>query len=119
MNSYTLKRHKCCDCGASEGELHELGCDFERCPCCGHQLISCDCFDDLLKLDHPPGTVIDRHYLTKKQWRLWERFLSDKGRVPFIEYPTICAKCGVLWPELFMVPNEEWNRYVEIQERDK
>ena len=115
------ERQKCGACGVSEGELHELGCDQERCPCCGNQLIGCDCFDHLLKLDHPPGTVWCKHplTLTKKQWQKWERLLSDKGRVPFIEYPTICAKCGVLWPELFMVPDEEWNRHVEIKERDK
>ncbi len=118
---HTLKQHKCCDCGASEGELHELGCDFERCPCCRGQLTSCDCFDELLKLDHLPGTVWpkDPLTLTKKQWQKWVRFLTDNGRVPFVLYPNVCARCGVLWPELFMVPDEEWNRYVEIQERDK
>lgn len=37
-------RGNCHDCGAAPGELHELGCDTERCPRCGMQLISCSCF---------------------------------------------------------------------------
>jgi hypothetical protein len=37
---------KCHDCGAKEGEYHVIGCDVERCPKCGMQLISCDCLGD-------------------------------------------------------------------------
>ncbi len=33
----------CHDCGAMPGEMHTYGCDVERCPDCGHQLISCSC----------------------------------------------------------------------------
>lgn len=33
----------CDDCGAMPKEYHDLGCDGERCPVCGGQLISCDC----------------------------------------------------------------------------
>jgi hypothetical protein len=105
-----VKRHQCGDCGVSEGELHELGCDMERCPFCGHQLISCDCCCNLLKVDHE---------LTEEQEEQWKRLLIDKGRVRFVVYPNMCARCGVLWPEMFEVPDEEWNQYVEIQQRHK
>lgn len=33
----------CGDCGVKVGELHKKGCDIERCPKCGHQLITCGC----------------------------------------------------------------------------
>ena len=54
-----------------------------------------------------------------EQRKQWERTLNDKGRVPFIIYPNMCAKCGKLWPEMFSVPDKEWERYVEKGERDK
>lgn len=34
---------RCGDCGAKPGHIHHFGCDLERCPKCGGQLISCDC----------------------------------------------------------------------------
>jgi hypothetical protein len=84
----------CGDCGAKEGTLHREGCDMERCTICGEQLITCNCsLDDYSKIDY--------------------------RRVPYIEYPNICAKCGKLWPNMFMVPNEEWKHYIEPEMRDK
>src|SRR5262249_36474704 len=72
---------------------------------CGHQLISCDCVYEELG--------IESDVVTKEQDREWERLLHEKGRIPFIVYPNLCAKCGVLWPEMFHVPDAEWQRYVE------
>lgn len=34
---------RCHDCGAKKGFYHHPGCDMERCPRCGGQIISCDC----------------------------------------------------------------------------
>lgn len=31
----------CHDCKAPHGTYHHFGCDVERCPKCGHQLLSC------------------------------------------------------------------------------
>lgn len=34
--------HNCHDCNTPLGGIHHSGCDMERCPICGGQLISCD-----------------------------------------------------------------------------
>jgi hypothetical protein len=103
MRRFSLKRQKCHDCPALEGEYHEPGCDVEGCPFCGDQLISCDCCFKMLNVDRPPGTRVYEFGLTRKQQMQWERMLNDKGRVLFILYPNMCAKCGKLWPEMFSV----------------
>jgi hypothetical protein len=48
----------------------------------------------------------------------WEEALNRKGRVPYIEYPNVCAKCGARWPEFFRVPDPEWDRYIQIDMRN-
>lgn len=37
---------RCHDCACPNGGFHHPGCDMERCPRCGGQLISCGCLDD-------------------------------------------------------------------------
>ena len=87
-----MKREVCGDCGVKEGQLHIPGCDMECCASCGGQSI--------WRGNCPSST-------------------SMKERVPFILYPNLCAKCGTLWPEMFMVPDEEWERYIEPRMRGK
>ena len=36
---------RCPDCNALFGHYHHPGCDQERCPVCGGQLILCGCID--------------------------------------------------------------------------
>lgn len=43
-NKYILNS-RCSDCGATIGMYHMLNCDQERCPICGLQLLSCDCWE--------------------------------------------------------------------------
>jgi hypothetical protein len=94
-----IKAITCGDCGVKEGELHILGCDQETCPFCGGQLLCC-----LQSLGCKRGLRED-----------WER---SQKRIPFILYPNLCAKCGTLWPEIFLVPDAEWDRYIEPQMRE-
>jgi hypothetical protein len=118
----------CHDCGVKEGQVHGYGCDMEQCPFCGTQLISCDCCYFLLGLydksrygsdtNHLPPTIYEGGLPGELEDR-WFGILGARGRVPYIRYPNICARCGCLWPELFMVPDEEWTRYVQMSERGK
>src|SRR5262249_55224737 len=41
MHKFSTTLTKCHDCGARPGEYHRLGCDVERCPRCGFQLLTC------------------------------------------------------------------------------
>jgi hypothetical protein len=42
----TGKYKRCHDCNVLDGGYHHPGCDMERCPRCGGQLISCGCLDE-------------------------------------------------------------------------
>lgn len=127
----------CHDCGAKEGEIHQRGCDMEICPFCGGQLITCSCSYIKLGFDykepiwdhatksfspesHPTNGLPKKIYengLPEDLQEKWEKILKEKGRVPYIQYPNLCQKCGMLWPEMFNVPTEEWEKYVMKRER--
>ncbi len=109
----------CHDCGRQEGELHERACAGERCPFCGGQLISCDCVYKILRIDCTPDTWAYENGFTENQSEAWEATLALKGRVPYILFPNLCAYCGKMWPEMFHVSEEEWQRYIPIKARCK
>jgi len=101
----------CRDCGVREGELHEPGCDTERCPFCGTQLICCPCWNEKLGLDKDA-------VLSDDQEDRFSEMLDAKGRVPYIRYPCLCRRCGAVNPKFFKVTYEEWAKYVQIDERE-
>lgn len=37
----------CFDCAVLPGQLHVPGCELERCPVCGRQVVKCGCLDGL------------------------------------------------------------------------
>lgn len=81
-----MEKIKCHDCGVVEGQLHKSGCDMERCPKCGEQLISCSCTNE---------EVEEIGY-----------------RIPYVQIPVLCMSCGRTYPNFFNVPDEEWKKYV-------
>jgi len=90
------KSRPCADCGVEEGQLHQLGCGVEVCPICGNQFIGCEHYDQLI---------------------IGELKLSYG--MPYLSVPNMCALCGEQWPEIFSVPDEEWDKYVipELQNK--
>jgi ferredoxin len=55
--------------------------------------------------------------LPEEQEKAWMGLLKEV-RVPWIDYPNICIKCGKLWPDLFSVPDDEWKRYIQKSEQN-
>ena len=102
----------CHDCGAVEGQYHHFGCDMERCPFCGRQLISCHCCYELLGVDVSEGTWTYEHGLTDEQEEKFLEMCEEKGRVPWVQVPVLCALCGEVFPQMFSSPDDEWKKFV-------
>jgi len=73
---------RCCgDCGVAPGALHVRGCDVERCPFCGRQLIGCDCA-------RTRAGCAEGVELTDAEYAVWEADLEKAGRLPWTgEFP--------------------------------
>lgn len=124
MTEQREKDH-CGDCGVKEGEFHKPGCGMERCPFCHGQLISCDCIYDMLGMRdnhrYPttsglPPEIYGGGPSDEMQER-FDKLLEEQGLIPFIRWPNLCSKCGELWPAMFMVPDGEWEHYIQEDKR--
>lgn len=114
----------CPGCGVEEGKFHEWCCDFEHCPTCGGQLSTCGCkyrcfgYDpDRSKPFHNLPKPVYENGLPPQKLAMYQKFVTKNGRVPFIRWPTFCARCGKLSPRMFMVPDKVWDKYVEVNHR--
>jgi len=111
----------CHDCGVKEGQYHEPGCDCEICPICGGQLISCNCcYEKLGLIDKKKngskydGLTKEVYYngLNDEQEKQWDQILKKKGLIPYVEIPNLCRLCGAVYPEMFLVSDRSWKKYV-------
>lgn len=79
---------RCHDCGIARGGNHHPGCDMEKCPRCGGQLISCGCLDEDNE-NLPEGQVDPQDHLDGEAVT---RYLFKHG---FIEdHCTLCGNTG-------------------------
>lgn len=70
--------NKCHDCGASPGELHQHGCDTERCPVCGGQAIS-GCHPNVSDSDRMPWSGEWPGVAECREYGLW-CYWDEKNR---------------------------------------
>jgi hypothetical protein len=109
-----------CECGAEEGQLHEWGCRFELCCFCANtESGSCACKYDQLGLRRRENPA-DFEYLSESVWtdgltdeqdELWRKRCEERGRLPYVYAPQMCGRCGVLWPDMFIVQDAAWEYY--------
>lgn len=123
-----IEKNTCGDCDVEEGCCHLPGCDMETCPFCGRQLISCGCCYDKLGLrDYKKNghkydgltKKVYMHGLSKEQEEQWDQILRKKGLIPYVDVPVLCARCGAVFPDLFMVSDRDWKKYVIPELRNK
>ena len=107
-----------CPCGAEEGEFHSWSCEWELCPFCYGHVNQCGCIYKVLHIDCIEGTWVYKNGPTKEQKLEWAKTLTEKGRVPYINWPHRCSYCGCAWPEFFMVSDKAWKHYIEKDHRE-
>ena len=54
---------RCHDCAVRFGGFHHPGCDVQRCPVCGRQMLSCDCRFDEDGPDEDDDVIVDDVYI--------------------------------------------------------
>jgi hypothetical protein len=67
----------CAGCSAEEGKLHRWGCDNEDCPFCSGQLISCDCFQDMMDWAIQTEEPVDLRHFTEAEKERWLELIGN------------------------------------------
>lgn len=99
----------CPDCGVGIGEVHTPGCDVERCPLCGHQMIACGCSYKYFGID--PNTM------EEEQPDIWMHGLPEDLAEQYEEYiaPMLLPWEGY-WPGVIECREYGfWSKWVEGQ----
>ena len=78
-------QEKCHDCGVSRGEQHVIGCDWEECPECGCQIISCGCNYKFFGFDPDERSwgYVYKNGLTDEMAEIYEEHLKKIGYIVF------------------------------------
>jgi hypothetical protein len=77
-----MAKKTCHDCRAEIGEFHGPNCDWEQCPFCRGQLLTCGCSYRHLRLN-PRQEPTRSKGLNEEQEKMWGKILGEKGRIPY------------------------------------
>ena len=101
----------CHDCNAGVGMHHHPGCDWERCPRCGGQMIGCDC--------HPLAALDARAFLLLAIGSDQHNEAIGKGQLkivlrqePRIDYGAVDWNDDGAWEKLSAQADERANKIV-------
>jgi hypothetical protein len=115
---------RCGDCGVLRGGWHHPGCDLQRCPVCGRQLISCGCrFDEDgagvgLSLVEPLG-VDGNGLLTERTWLGGQEVIIHRDDVPETDITTVGGiRCTTALRTLIDLAPEVCATHLEVMLRD-
>lgn len=77
---------RCSDCGAIPGEYHLEGCDCERCPICGNQLITCGCMGKIFSYKYSKKEIKD--FIT-----FYKKLIKQEKKYNSLFSPVIIERC--------------------------
>jgi len=101
----------CYDCNVGPGMHHHPGCDLERCPRCGGQMIGCDC--------HPLAALDARSFLLLAIGSDQYNDAIGKGRIqivlhqePLIDYDAVDFAAAGAWEQVSAQADERAEKII-------